>query len=88
MIDLDALMKRQVPDDISLGEMRGYLMNSDLVGTLASHTARPIRIRFLTKNEVELPDHMTVGEFRELANQGVGRLVIDDMGGGVFAAVG
>lgn len=93
-IIFDALMTGALPGDLTLGVLRGALVNdSELGAALRKHPnwksdRSIVRVRFVWAHDdiTELPDDYTLDTFRSLAASNRAKLVIDDGEGGVKRA--
>jgi len=87
IFNIEALSRSAAPGDVTLGEMRGFIRNSELFAKLRSVSkfADRLQVRLLDDDGADLPDEMTLDEFRALVAVGRAHLVIDDMSGGVLA---
>jgi hypothetical protein len=76
----------EMPGDITLGEARAYMMREPVILELQERGVT-LRLRFIDILGVELQDDMTMAQFRQLAEQGLVTVAIDDGEGGmpVFA---
>ena len=82
-IRVETQLKKSLPDDMTLGEARGFFHNSDLVQKFLRHM-KHARIRFVlaTVPESECPDTMELRVFRALAASGDAFISVDDGEGG------
>lgn len=72
------------PGDITLGEMRRSILNGEIGTAIKQASRRPdgVRIRCLDENGQEIPDNVTLKEFRKRVSEHRAHLVIDDGEGG------
>lgn len=86
-MNAEDFMGRAVPADTTLGTLKAYFDNGPEAATLraASRNGR-VRIRFLrSADDAELPNDMTIGEFRRLVRAKAAHVAVDDGTGGVAA---
>lgn len=83
IFNIEALARSAAPGDITLGEMHGFIQNSELFAKLRSMSkfADRVQLKFLDDDGAVLPDEMTLEEFPELVSAGRAHVVIDDLGG-------
>jgi hypothetical protein len=85
--DLSRLLNQPVPDDIEIGVLKGYILNGPTIAGLVEsfpHVKRlSVRFVYVDGKEIigDVPDTMTISEFREEANAGRAKLVIEGDGG-------
>ncbi len=89
-LDPDRLLTQELPDDLTLGEARAFMMRGSIMTQLRELASRKrVRVRFCTMDEPprDLPDEMTLDAFRVLARGKRARIIVDDGEGGAVAPV-
>lgn len=85
-MDFSKMMRGRLPGDTTLAEARRWFELDPETERVQVLTPRLIRVRFVrTSDEKDLPDSMTLDQFRMLANLEQARIVIDDPQGGTPA---
>lgn len=85
-LGLSFLLDQVVPGDTTLGVLKGHFDNGEIAASLRSQSrSGQVRLRFVQSSDgQELPDGMTIAEFRKLAEEGEAHLSVDDGSGGVL----
>lgn len=87
-LNLETLMAKPVPGDMTIGEMRKYIMTTESIAAVkaASNYPDQVRVRILDNNGKEASDDMTMSQFRREVKAGKLRVAIDDGEGGALVA--
>lgn len=82
-LDLESLMRKEAPADVTVGEMRRSLPSQDFWKALMRHTKgrAQLHVRWRATNE-EVSDDMTLAEMRRGVANGTIAMSIDDGSGG------
>jgi len=82
----DKLMRLGMPEDLTLGETRDFILSLPEFKNLADLSKRSnakMRVRFMRRSDdTELPDTMHLTEFRALVSKDLAFISMDDEGGG------
>jgi hypothetical protein len=82
-LDIEALLNRPAPRDMTLGELRAYVMTLPEIKRIgATHVRFVDRREELEDGECELPDDTTLAAFQRLVKAGTAIISIDDDSGG------
>lgn len=62
---IETILDQAVPGDLTLGELKKYTQALEMWKQIPGVDAEGFVVRFV-RDDVELPDNMTIGEFRSM----------------------
>lgn len=85
--DLQSLMSGEIPGDITLGTLKDYFYNGEeraVFQKVSTYPGKDVKIFFVGEDHrTELPDDTTLEKFRNLCENKLASIVIDDGSGGL-----
>lgn len=77
-LNLEELFKLPLPDDVTMDVCRSHVMEHIVKRVKLAGVSIKVRFVLKTDPEIEAPNHMTLGEFKAMVNQGKAFISMDD----------